>query len=66
MITHDTSEAVFLADRIAVMHAGRIVTTGTPHELMTAEQPYVRELMQTPRRHAARLAGLMQRNAPDA
>ena len=66
MITHDTSEAVFLADRIAVLRAGRIVTTGTPHDLMTAEHPYVRDLMQTPRRHAARLAGLMQRNAPDA
>ena len=66
MITHDTSEAVFLSDRIAVMRAGRVVTTGSPQDLMTAEQPFVRELMQTPRRHAARLAGLMQRSAPNA
>jgi ABC-type transporter Mla maintaining outer membrane lipid asymmetry ATPase subunit MlaF len=48
------------------MRAGRVVTTGSPQDLMTAEQPFVRELMQTPRRHAARLAGLMQRSAPNA
>jgi osmoprotectant transport system ATP-binding protein len=60
MITHDTLEAVLLADRIAVMQAGRIITTGTPHELMTTEQDgYVRELMATPRRQAERLGALL-------
>ena len=34
MITHDMIEAVLLADRIAVMHDGRIAAYGTPHDLM--------------------------------
>jgi osmoprotectant transport system ATP-binding protein len=62
MITHDTLEAVLLADRIAVIRAGRVIADGTPHALMTeAQDPYVRELMQTPRRHAERLGALMNR-----
>ena len=34
MITHDVIEAVLLADRIAVIHEGRIAAYGTPHDLM--------------------------------
>jgi len=33
MVTHDSEEAMFMADRIAVMQAGRIVQEGTPAEL---------------------------------
>ena len=33
MITHDMAEAVLLADRIAVMRAGRLLAQGTPAEL---------------------------------
>jgi osmoprotectant transport system ATP-binding protein len=59
MITHDTLEAVLLADRIAVIRAGRIVAEGTPQTLMTGRQEaYVRELMATPRRQAERLHAL--------
>jgi osmoprotectant transport system ATP-binding protein len=62
MITHDTLEAVLLADRIAVIQAGRVVAEGTPRALMTGDHPgYVRDLMQTPRRHAERLRTLMER-----
>jgi glycine betaine/proline transport system ATP-binding protein len=35
-ITHDFDEAVRLADRIAIMRAGRIVQTGTAEELILA------------------------------
>lgn len=35
-ITHDFSEGVRIADRIAIMEAGRLVQVGTPQELVTA------------------------------
>jgi osmoprotectant transport system ATP-binding protein len=65
MITHDMLEAVLIADRIAVLHEGRLIEQGTPQEMMAgARSAYVRELMQTPRRQAERLAALGARNAP--
>ena len=33
MVTHDPEEAMFMADRIALMRDGRIVQLGTPYEL---------------------------------
>jgi osmoprotectant transport system ATP-binding protein len=64
MITHDMLEAVLIADRIAVLHEGRLVEVGTPHDMMTgARNEYVRELMQTPRRQAERLGALAAKNA---
>jgi ABC-type Fe3+/spermidine/putrescine transport system ATPase subunit len=33
VVTHDQEEAMSMAGRLAVMNAGRIVQTGTPHEL---------------------------------
>ena len=32
-VTHDQEEALAMADRIAVMHAGRVVQVGTPQEV---------------------------------
>ena len=61
MITHDVIEAVLLADRIAVIHEGRIAAYGTPHDLMDgAQSPDVRALMDMPRRQAERLTALMR------
>jgi osmoprotectant transport system ATP-binding protein len=61
MITHDALEAVLLADRIAVLRAGRLIADGTPHDLLgDAQDAYVREMMATPRRQAERLAALMR------
>jgi osmoprotectant transport system ATP-binding protein len=60
MITHDTLEAVLLADRVAVMRSGTIVADGAPAALMTSERdPFVRDLMDTPRRQAGRLQALL-------
>jgi osmoprotectant transport system ATP-binding protein len=65
MITHDTLEAVLLADRIAIVRAGKIIAEGAPHTLMNDTQDdYVRELMATPRRQAERLSALVDRPAP--
>jgi ABC-2 type transport system ATP-binding protein len=37
LTTHYLEEAATLADRLAIMHAGRIVRTGTPEEVAAAE-----------------------------
>jgi osmoprotectant transport system ATP-binding protein len=59
MITHDMTEAILLADRIAVMRAGRLLAQGTPAELSASRDPYVGELLHTPRRQAERLNALL-------
>ncbi len=53
-VTHDMTEALTLADRIGVMHDGRLLQLGTPRELLTRPaDDYVDRLMSTPRRQAA-------------
>ncbi len=55
MITHDMTEALLLADRVAIMHEGRLVALGTAKELSRIDNPYVGELLGTPRRQVERL-----------
>ncbi|MBR0825772.1 ABC transporter ATP-binding protein [Bradyrhizobium manausense] len=55
MITHDMTEAILLADRIAVMRAGKLLAQGTPAELAKSSDAYVLELLRTPRRQVERL-----------
>jgi osmoprotectant transport system ATP-binding protein len=62
MITHDMTEAILLADRVAVMRAGRLLAQGTPSELSGSADPYVGELLRTPRRQAERLKALLPRD----
>jgi osmoprotectant transport system ATP-binding protein len=62
MITHDMTEAILLADRIAVMRGGRLVAQGTPAGLSTSGDAYVGELLRTPRRQAERLKVLLPRD----
>ncbi len=59
MITHDMTEAILLADRIAVMRSGRLLAQGKPSELSDSDDPYVGELLHTPRRQAERLKVLL-------
>jgi osmoprotectant transport system ATP-binding protein len=62
MITHDMLEALILADRILVLHEGKIVEHGTPRELAQgAKHEFVRELMQMPERQAKRLSEILER-----
>ncbi len=59
LVTHDMTEALLLADRIAVLQDGQLVGLGTPTELLTAPQSdYVRSIMAMPKRHADRLEEL--------
>jgi osmoprotectant transport system ATP-binding protein len=62
MITHDMTEAILLADRVAVMHSGRLLALGTPAELSASADAYVGELLRTPRRQAERLKVLLPRD----
>src|SRR5438477_9427168 len=55
MITHDMTEAILLADRIAVMRSGKLLAQGTAAELATSRDEYVGQLLRTPRRQAERL-----------
>jgi len=55
MITHDMTEAILLADRIAVMRGGKLLAQGTPAKLSASGDPYVGDLLRTPRRQAERL-----------
>lgn len=62
MITHDMTEALLLADRVAVMRAGRLVAQGTAQELSKSTDAYVGELLNTPRRQATRLQELLPKD----
>ncbi|MCB2199311.1 ATP-binding cassette domain-containing protein [bacterium] len=61
LVTHDMTEALLLADRIAVMDQGTILQVGTPSELLrNPDHPNVEQLMQTPRRQADQLEALLR------
>jgi len=50
LVTHDLHEAFLVADRVAVMHAGRIAQVDTPAVLLTSPAtPYVAELLRRAR-----------------
>jgi osmoprotectant transport system ATP-binding protein len=56
MVTHDMTEALLMADRIAVMKQGKVLQIGSPTELLNApSDPYVRKLIEMPKRRADRL-----------
>jgi len=53
-VTHDIFEAFLLADRIAVMHEGRVEQVGTREELMRKPATeFVRSLLEKPVKHLA-------------
>lgn len=59
-VTHDVTEALLLADRIAVLHQGAIAQQGTPAELLRAPvNDYVAELIATPRKQAEMVSALL-------
>jgi len=62
LVTHDMAEALRLADRIAVLHEGRIVRTGAPRALLDDPgHPLVARLLEAPRHQAALLHDLEAR-----
>ena len=56
MVTHDMTEALLMADRIAVMKEGKLLQIGTPTELLNEPaHAYVSELVEMPKLRADRL-----------
>jgi len=64
MVTHDVTEALLCADRIAVMNDGRLLQIGSPGELLNSPaDAFVAALMATPKRQADRLEALATERA---
>jgi iron(III) transport system ATP-binding protein len=58
IVTHDAEEAMFMADRIALMRDGRVVQMGTPRELyLHPADPFVATFLGEVNRLPARLRG---------
>ena len=56
LVTHDMTEALLMADRIAVMKDGHVLGYGTPSELMSnPPHEYVKSLMEMPKKQADRV-----------
>jgi osmoprotectant transport system ATP-binding protein len=65
-VTHDMVEALLLGDRIAVLHAGRLLQVGTPDALLRRPaDDTVAGLMETPRRQARAIDRFLERGAAD-
>ncbi len=53
-VTHDIFEALALADRVAIMHEGRLEQVGTQEEILgNPATPFVRELFEKPAKQLA-------------
>jgi osmoprotectant transport system ATP-binding protein len=64
LVTHDMTEALLLADRVALMRDGRLVQVSTPRELFAhPADDFVREMIESPRRRARALSDAMQGGA---
>jgi phospholipid/cholesterol/gamma-HCH transport system ATP-binding protein len=47
MVTHDLNSAFKVANRIAMLHQGKIIKVGSPEEIQGSEDPQVREFIWT-------------------
>lgn len=59
-VTHDIFEAFTLADRIAIMHEGRLQQVGTKEEIISSpETEFVEQLLMKPKKQLSAFQGLM-------
>lgn len=62
MVSHDITESLLVADRIAVMKQGCLEQVGKPHQLLTQPKTeYVAVLTESPRRRAAEIEALLEK-----
>jgi osmoprotectant transport system ATP-binding protein len=60
LVTHDMTEALLLADRIAFMREGRLLACDTPSALVASPPDnYVRAMLESPKRQAAQVARII-------
>jgi phospholipid/cholesterol/gamma-HCH transport system ATP-binding protein len=45
VVTHDMRSAFKISDRIALLYQGKIVFTGTPHQIESSDLPVVRQFI---------------------
>jgi osmoprotectant transport system ATP-binding protein len=65
MVTHDVTEALLMADRVAVLGRGAMMQLGAPAELLSRPaHDCVRDLMHTPRARADRVRALVEQGQP--
>jgi osmoprotectant transport system ATP-binding protein len=65
LVTHDMTEAILLADRIAVMREGRFVQVASPRELVTTpKDDFVRSMIESPKRRARALSDVIGTTGP--
>jgi phospholipid/cholesterol/gamma-HCH transport system ATP-binding protein len=46
VISHDMASTFRIGDRVSMLHAGQIVVTGTPREVLASQQPELREFIE--------------------
>jgi phospholipid/cholesterol/gamma-HCH transport system ATP-binding protein len=47
IVTHDLNFALYISDRIGMMHDGRVIEVGTPREIKTSQNPIVKRFIYT-------------------
>jgi phospholipid/cholesterol/gamma-HCH transport system ATP-binding protein len=47
IVSHDLNFALYLSDRVAMMHGGEIIAIGTPSEIKKSQNPIVRNFIYT-------------------
>jgi phospholipid/cholesterol/gamma-HCH transport system ATP-binding protein len=47
IVSHDLSFALYLSDRVAMMHDGEVIAIGTPDEIRNSKDPLVRRFIYT-------------------
>lgn len=61
MVTHDMSEALLMADRVAVMKDGKILQFDTPRTLLNhPEHEFVQQMIELPKKRADSIEDLME------
>ena len=48
IVTHDVMLAFYIADRIAALHNGKIIESGSPEDIRRSKNPMIREFIKTP------------------